>query len=223
MLLPFNCVNVSFHKRESGNQTSSPVHGNNDVLHMDGMCYNCDSPGQYSGQFILLDICRTGTQSLRLGYNFSHTTPVQKYLIDSNWILIDSCSVVILVMNTSLISYINYCNTDTDIHVFTNGGHLDYKYSGIMDLFPLKVFYNQYSIANILKLVDVTIQFRVTMDINNKPVMIFHTRPEPVLKFYKWQYFCTFIILLTVMHLILPLMFTLSLVPSNITIFSYRA
>ena len=109
------------------------------------------------------------------------------------------------------------------VHALTNVGHLDYKQSVVMDLLRLIFFYNQDSIAIILALVNVTIQFRVTMDINNKPVMIFHTRPEPVLKFYKWQYFCTFIILLTVMHLILPLMFTLSLVPSNITIFSYRA
>ena len=61
---------------------------------------------------------------------------------------------------------------DMDICVFTNGGHLDYKKSDTVDMLPLKVFYNTDSIANILALLYVTSQYRVTMDTNNKPTML---------------------------------------------------
>ena len=67
--------------------------------------------------------------------------------------------------------------------VFTNGGHIEYKQYGTVYLFSLKVFYNPNSISNIFSLVDVTSQFRVTMDINNKPAMFIHTGSDSVLKF----------------------------------------
>ena len=54
-----------------------------------------------------------------------------------------------------------------------------------MYLLPLRVFYNPYYISNILALIDVTSQFRVTMDTNNKPSMFVHTGPDSVLNFYQ--------------------------------------
>ena len=51
------------------------------------------------------------------------------------------------------------------VHALTNVGHLDYKQSVVMDLLRLIFFYNQDSIAIILALVNVTIQFRVTMEL----------------------------------------------------------
>ena len=71
------------------------------------------------------------------------------------------------------------------IIVFTNCGNLDYKQSDTMDWFSLKVFYNPDSIAKILALVDVTIQFRFTMDTNKEPSMFVHTGPYSVLNFYQ--------------------------------------
>ena len=95
-------------------------------------------------------------------------------------------------MNPSILSENKYWNHDTYVCVFTNGGNIYYEQSGDIDLLSLKVFYNPYSIANILALVDFTIQFRVTMDTNNKPAMFFHTVTDSVLKFYqccKWMYY----------------------------------
>ena len=54
-----------------------------------------------------------------------------------------------------------------------------------MYLFPLIVFYNPDCISNILALIDVTSQFRATMDTNNKPSMFVHTGPDSVLNFYQ--------------------------------------
>ena len=89
-------------------------------------------------------------------------------------------------MNPSLLSYIKDFDPDMAICVFTNDGHLEYKNSGTVDLLLLKVFYNTYSITTILELVDVTSQFRVTMDTNNKPAMFVHTGPDYVLKFFQY-------------------------------------
>ena len=69
--------------------------------------------------------------------------------------------------------------------VFTNGEHLDYKQSGTIYLFPLIVFYSPDSIANIFTLIDVTSEFRVTIDTNNEPAMFVHTSPDSVLNFYQ--------------------------------------
>ena len=98
-----------------------------------------------------------------------------------------------------------------------NGGHIDYKQSGTMDLLPLRVFYNLDYIVNILALVVVTSQFRVTNDNNNKPAMFVHTVPDSFLNFSINGKDCTLLILLLLMYLILTLTLTLSLVPSKRT------
>ena len=89
------------------------------------------------------------------------------------------------LINPSLISEIKYYDPNTAICVFINGGNIDYKQSVTMDMFPLIFFYNPYSISNILALFYVTSKFRVTMDTNNKPAMLFQTIPYYVLKFYQ--------------------------------------
>ena len=91
-----------------------------------------------------------------------------------------------------------------------------------MDLFPFIVFYKPDYITNILSLVDVTSNFIVTMDTNNEPATFFHTGPNPVLFFTSDAKDCTILILLPSMYLILPLMLTIYLVPSNKTIFFHR-
>ena len=126
-------------------------------------------------------------------------------------------------MKLSLLSDINYCHPNTDMCVFTNIGNLDYKHSDTIYLFPLRVFYNPDSISNILSLIDVTIQFRVTMNTNNKPAMFIHTVPDYVLKFYQCikvlYYFDTYSN--NVMNP--PLILNLSLVLSKRAIFFHRS
>ena len=89
-------------------------------------------------------------------------------------------------MKPSILSDINYCHPSTAICKFTNGGNLDHKQSGTMDMLPLRVFYNPYSVATFLALVDVTSHFKVTMDTNNKPTIFIHTGLYYVLKFYQF-------------------------------------
>ena len=128
---------MSFQHQGSGNQTSPPVYGTDCVLHRDVMCYNCDRPGHFSVQCSSHDHRNIRTQSFRLGYSFYRTTPVQKDLINLNCILLDSCSIVSSVMNTSLLSDTKDCHPETAILMFTNGGNTDYKQSVTIYLLPL--------------------------------------------------------------------------------------
>ena len=89
------------------------------------------------------------------------------------------------VRKPSLLSDIKDYDPSTDIRVFKNGGNPDCKQSGTMDIFPLKVFYNPDSIANILELIAITSQFIVAMDTNNKPDVVVHNGPDSDLKFYR--------------------------------------
>ena len=54
-----------------------------------------------------------------------------------------------------------------------------------MDLFPFWVLYKPYSVAKILALVDITSQFRFTMDNNNEPAIFIHSGSYYTLKFYQ--------------------------------------
>ena len=94
---------------------------------------------------------------------------------------------MIYVMNPYLLSDINYCDPVMAICMVINGGHLDYKNPVIVDMLPLEVSYNTYSISNILSLVDVSIQFRLTMDTNNKPAIFIHTSPNTVLNIFQFH------------------------------------
>ena len=90
---------------------------------------------------------------------------------------------LVSTINPYLLSDIKYYDPDMTIHVFTNGGNIDYKQSVTVYRLPLIFFYNPDSISSILALVDVTSQFRVTMDTNNESAMFVHTGPDSVLKF----------------------------------------
>ena len=138
MRLPHNPVDMIFHQRGSGYQTCPPIASSDEILHRDIIYCNCDTLGHYYGQCHSPDGHRTDTQSLKLGYSFAHTTPVHKYLINNNCILIESCSTMSSFMNPYLLSDIDYYNPDMYICVFTGGGNLDYKKSVTMYLLPLR-------------------------------------------------------------------------------------
>ena len=178
---------------------------------------DCNRPGNHSVRFPLSYRHRTRTQSLQLGYYFSQNIAVQKELINLNWIVFESCITVSSVMNPYIISDIKDCHPNTSIRVFTNDWNLDYNQPSTMYLLPLRFFYNLDYISNILELINVTSQFRVTMDTNNIPSMFVHTGPDSVLDFISAAKYCAILILLPLIYLILPLMLPLSLIKSNRT------
>jgi len=65
------------------------------------------------------------------------------------------------------------------IEVFSNGGHQDYSKKGTLSVFPFEVYYNPNSLANILS------WYRVTMDTDMEPAMVFHLNNKVSDKFTK--------------------------------------
>ena len=71
-------------------------------------------------------------------FNFAHTIPAKKELINTNWVLLDYCSTEIYFMNPSILSDIKDWYPNTAICVFTNGVHIYYNQSDTRDLLSLK-------------------------------------------------------------------------------------
>ena len=66
---------------------------------------------------------------------------------------------------------------------YTTGGYHDYKEEGELSLFPFAVFYDGYSILNIIYLKDVANIFRITMDTKNDRATMVHANPHNILIF----------------------------------------
>ena len=87
------------------------------------------------------------------------------------------------VNNDTLVSAVMMCNHQDSICVYTYGGHKDYHMVGNLNIFPIPVFVNPDSMANILSLQDVSKKFRVTMDTSEEMSMLVHHDPGKAYKF----------------------------------------
>ena len=70
--------------------------------------------------------------------------------IDPNWILFDTCSTDNVINNKSFVSNIQQCEKGNEMRIITNGGHMDVTKEAELLLFPMKVHFNEKSIANVL-------------------------------------------------------------------------
>ena len=77
--------------------------------------------------------------------------------LDKNIIMLDSCSESSVVMNASLLHDVRDSSTDETIQVLSNGnGSVVFSQLGTLNLFPMTVYLNPSSMANILSLRDVS-------------------------------------------------------------------
>jgi len=97
--------------------------------------------------------------------------------VPRHWLILDSAFTISTIINRDLIKDI-YSMTDV-IEVFSNGGHQDYSKKGTLSVFPFEVYYNPNSLANILS------WYRVTMDTDMEPAMVFHLNNKVSDKFTK--------------------------------------
>ena len=119
------------------------------------LCYRCQTWGHYADHCpTTIDIGGTGRQGtglVQLGYTLNQCDggiPVE-------WLLLDTCSTDSVFSNCSFLGDIVACDDSQALSLNSNGGgKLEYYLRSRMNLFPLDVFYNEYSVGNIISFFD---------------------------------------------------------------------
>ena len=76
-------------------------------------------------------------------------------VINSKWILLDTCSTVSICFNEDLIRHIRKSEVDEELTVITNGEKQTFKNMAILKYMPLQVYFKSDSLANIISLRNV--------------------------------------------------------------------
>jgi len=98
------------------------------------------------------------------------------------WILLDSASTVSIFANKSLLKNIRHCGSIEGLTIHTNGGTTVTHLIGDLPGFG-PVWYDGGSLANILSFSEVRKKFRITVDTQDKPVMIVYKKNGDQLEF----------------------------------------
>ena len=93
------------------------------------------------------------------GFNFAQRNKVkskERYAeLPSSWVLLDTCSTVDVTNNPDHVTDIQRCNSTDEMKIVTNGGSLKFHHEANLKLLPLKVYYNEYSMATIISLASI--------------------------------------------------------------------
>ena len=109
--------------------------------------------GHYAGNCpSSTDNAHTGSQSLQVGLTMTQmrTNIPSTDIIDTNWIVLNTCSTIRYIRNRYLIQDICSCDVGEEIQGYNNRGHQDYSYTDTTKMLPFEVFYNKNYLANII-------------------------------------------------------------------------
>ena len=90
----------------------------------------------------------------------------KKTTIQDTWIILDTSSTASVTNNEFFVTGVRQCLSDYVLTMMTNGGSQVFDKGVILNLFPLHVHVNKYSMETNLSLKDVTdiLEVNVTMD-----------------------------------------------------------
>ena len=129
-------------------------------------CYRCQELVHYAGKSpsSTSNAC-VGSQSLQVELTMTQKsyTPVT-YIINTNWIILDTCSIITSIRNKDLVHDGCACGARKYFWAYTNGVNQDYNYTATMTMLPFRVFYNKNPLANILSFSAVACNFRISVD-----------------------------------------------------------
>ena len=106
-------------------------------------------------------------------------------IIDSNWVLLDTCSTDSVFNNANFLSGIVKCKDDDILNIVSNGGGaVTYDTIGDFNLLPMPIYYNKRSMANVLSFKQVAALdgVRITMDTTVEKAIIVNFK-NTILKF----------------------------------------
>jgi len=131
---------------KNANHKNEDVAGMDGVLHEGVRCYQCQRQGHYSSQ------CPDNEGKSKVGHTMSQQ---QTDSISKSWILLDSCSTHSISNNRNLLKNLEKCRSGESLVLTMNAGHMEFGWFGDFVLFPLKLHFNEQSLATILSLREV--------------------------------------------------------------------
>ena len=152
-------------------------------------CYNCHKFGHYASQCPESPVIKnTGVDLLQKKVLFIQSDTTDDTMISKDWILLDTCSTDNVCNNRQLVKNIRKCGPDNSLEIRTNGGSIVYDNIGDLMLLPLKIFFNENSIANILSLKHVADipGVYITMDTRKEKSMTVHLPNGKEIKFMEY-------------------------------------
>ena len=102
---------------------------------------------------------RRGISNLMRGFQFMQNKKKKgsnRYEgIPASWILLDTCSTVDVTNNPDQVNEIKVCKPCDRMQIITNGGSMRYHHEAEMKLLPIKVHFNEMSMATIISLATI--------------------------------------------------------------------
>ena len=106
-------------------------------------------------------------------------------VVSNNWILLESCSTIICTKNNSIVSNVTVIPSEEHLHIYSNGGHMDYIMRDTLDILHMGIYVNNNSMANILSIKEVANYFRMTIDTKEYHAMLAHYSKDEAYHFKK--------------------------------------
>ena len=117
------------------------------------LCYRCNKWGHYASRYTGLDT-RVCFSSLQYGFTLAQSERAPTSVIPKEWILLDSCSTDCAFIDLDLLHNIFLCASIkiNSRYILIVAPLHTYNEIGMFKYLPLKAYYNQELIANILSL-----------------------------------------------------------------------
>ena len=105
--------------------------------------------------------------------------------LSNNWNLLYSCSTISCTKKYSIVSKFTVILLEEHLHIYSNGGHMDYTIRGILDILHVDMYVNNNFMANIPFIKELADSFRVNMDTKEDHTMLAHCSQDKAYIFKK--------------------------------------
>ena len=90
-------------------------------------------------------------------------------IMNSNWILLETCSTISYIRNKNLVQNIQTCDAGEEIRTYKNGENQDHDHIATFKILPFEVLFNKKSLASIHVFDAAASKFKIAIDIELYP------------------------------------------------------